>query len=271
MGADTYLTSLASIKEWLSIPSDDTDADNLLTRMNRTISAHVINHLNRDNIALAPYRDVYDGYGREYLLLRRSPVYDVQTVSFSGTPIPAAIGDGITQPYANGWVLEPEYSVLGTQRLNLYGYRTPRARSSVVVQYRAGYVNENEAYTIPADPYQIKVTQHWLADFKVKRPDGTVLVKVDASPASGQYTVSDGLYTFAAADVGASVLISYSFVPADIENAVIELVAERYRYMDRIGLLSKALGGQETISFSQKAMSEFVQENLTPYMNVVPI
>ena len=42
--------------------------------------------------------------------------------------------------------------------------------------------------------------------------------------------VAAGVYSFAAVDAGASVLISYGFIPAAINNACIEWVAERYRY-----------------------------------------
>lgn len=273
MGADTFLTSLASVKQWLNIPTSNTDADALLTRMIKTISAHVINHLNRDGMALDTYRDVYDSYGKSFMLLRRSPVYQILGLSFNGTPIPAASGDGFTTPYSNGYVLEPEYSVLGTQRLNLYGYVFPRARGSVMVHYTAGYVTLDEAGTVPASSeYIVTTLQHWLADVGVKyASSGASLTKVASAPAAGEYSVADGVYTFNAADASADVLISYSFVPADIENAVIELVGERYKYMDRIGILSKALGGQETISYSQKEMSDFVKANLTPYMQTTPI
>lgn len=278
MGADTFLTSLASVKEWLNIPSSNTDADNLLTRMNKTVSAHVINHLNRDGMALATYKDVYDGYGKSFMLLRRSPVYQILGLSFNGTPIPAASGDGLTTPFGNGYLLEPEYSVLGTQRLNLYGYQFPRARGSVVVQYTAGYVNVELSDIPNTGPHDITVTLHWLADVGVKFADtGAALTRMpdDTSHNSlttGQYVVNGtGVYTFADADHLRDVNISYSFVPPDIENAVIELIGERYKYMDRIGVLSKALGGQETISYSQKEMSEFVKANLTPYMQTTPV
>lgn len=272
MGADTYLTSLGRIKDWLSISASNTDADSLLTRMNRTVSAFVLNHLNRDNLSLTQFSDIYDGYGNSFMVLRRNPVYQVLAVSFSGTPIPAATGDGFTNPYTNGWVLEPEYSVVGAQRLNFYGYVTPRIRSSVAVRYTSGYVN-TEAATIPAaTTYTVSTVLFWLSDISVaKASDGTLFTKVATAPGPGQYSVADGVYTFNAADASTAVILTYSFVPSDIENAVIEIVGERYRYMDRIGMVSKSLGGQENVSFSQKAMSSFIGENLTPYINVTPI
>lgn len=273
MSADTYLTSLDSIKEWLQISPAVTTADNLLTRMNRSVSAFVINHLNRDGISLQSYRDVYDGGGNCFMVLRRGPVLAVTTVSFNGTLIPAAQGNGIDSPYRGGWSLDPDYSVLGTQRLNFYDYRMPRGRSTVVVQYQAGYVVIGEEVVIGSSPspFLYRPVQYWLQDENVTI-DGSPATKVPSAPATGQYAVSaTGQYSFNVADAGKTAAITYSFVPPDIQNAVIEIVGERYRYMDRIGLVSKALGGQETVSFSQKAIADFVKENLVPYINVVPI
>lgn len=273
MGADTYLTSLASIKEWLAIKSDNTAADALLTRMNRSVSAFIINHLNRDGIALADYSDTYDGYGNNMMLLRRGPVFSISNMSFYGVPVPKAQGNGIDNPYSNGWVIDPDYSVVGTQRVNLYGRHTPRGRGSISVQYRAGYAVVGEQVEIEntPDPFVYNTIQFWLADEAVTI-DGVPAVKVDSAPAAGQYkSEADGKYTFSIADAGKVAAITYSFVPADIQQAVIEIVGERYRYMDRIGYISKSLGGQETVTFSQKAIADFVKENLVPYINVVPI
>jgi len=97
-------------------------------------------------------------------------------------------------------------------------------------------------------------------------------------PAGGQQSLTvfgysvdeDGLYTFNVAQAGAGVLITYSYVLPDIEQAVWELVGERYKTQDRIGIQSKSLGGQETISYFQGAMSSYVVELLQNYRRVVP-
>ncbi len=273
MGADTYLTSLDSIKEWLGIKPDNTTADGLLNRMNRSVSAFVINHLNRDGIALSDYSDTYDGYGGNFMLLRRGPVLSISNISFYGVQCPQAQGNGIDNPFSGGWVLDPDYSVLGTQRVNLYNRCTPRGRGAISVQYRAGYAVLGEEVTIEntPDPFVYNTIQYWLADEAVTI-DGVAAVKVTSAPTAGQYMAeAGGKYTFSILDAGKVASISYSFTPADIQQAVIEIVGERYKYMDRIGILSKSLGGQETVSFSQKAVASFVSENLMPYINRVPI
>ena len=43
--------------------------------------------------------------------------------------------------------------------------------------------------------------------------------------------------------------LSYGFVPQDLAQAATELAAERFRASERVGLRSKSLGGQETISY----------------------
>lgn len=273
MGAGNLLTTLPIVKGWLGIADDNTDADAMLSRMIKVASAFVLNYLNRDGLDLTTYSDVYDGYGNSFMVLRRNPVYQVEAVSFLGTPCPAATGNGFDNPYTNGWVLEPEYSPVGSQRLNFYGRVLPRARSSIAVRYSSGYVITDEAQTIPdASEYTITTYQLWLGDVSVKKAsDGTLFTKVDANPAAGEYTVAAGVYTFNAADADTPVLITYSYVPADIVQATTEIIGERYRYMDRIGYLSKSLGGQETVTFSSSSLSEFVRESLTPYRNVAPI
>jgi len=62
----------------------------------------------------------------------------------------------------------------------------------------------------------------------------------------------------------------YTTVPPDIAQACIELVAQHYRERTRIGEVSKALGGSETVTFSQKDMSDSVKTLLSQYRAVMP-
>lgn len=71
---------------------------------------------------------------------------------------------------------------------------------------------------IPASPYAITPTVPgsgtWTRDLGVRDASGTPYVRVSATPATGQYTVSAGVYTFAAADTGKTVYISYQYTAA---------------------------------------------------------
>jgi Phage gp6-like head-tail connector protein len=62
----------------------------------------------------------------------------------------------------------------------------------------------------------------------------------------------------------------YTTVPPDIAQACIELVARHYRERTRIGEMSKALGTGETVTFSQKDMSDSVKTLLSQYRAVAP-
>ena len=80
----------------------------------------------------------------------------------------------------------------------------------------------DEATTIPATPFQVTVAnaaqfkQDWGVRYASGANAGIPLTRVAATPATGQYSVDTvtGIYTFAAADTGASVQISYTFTAA---------------------------------------------------------
>lgn len=86
---------------------------------------------------------------------------------------------------------------------------------------RTEYINA-EASVIPSTPFTITVVNG--ATFKddlgvVNLTTGVPLVRVASGPTTGQYSVSNaGVYTFAAADTGASVAIDYSYTVAASGN-----------------------------------------------------
>ncbi len=62
----------------------------------------------------------------------------------------------------------------------------------------------------------------------------------------------------------------YASIPPDIEQAVIDLVALRYRERDRIGHQSKSLAG-ETVTFFIGELSPAARAVLIRYRDVVPL
>lgn len=79
----------------------------------------------------------------------------------------------------------------------------------------------DSAATIPATPFEVTLappnTGTFVADLGVMRTDtGVQLERVASAPATGQYmvNVSTGKYTFAAADTGKPVAISYEYSAA---------------------------------------------------------
>ena len=63
----------------------------------------------------------------------------------------------------------------------------------------------------------------------------------------------------------------YAATPPDLAQACIELVALRYRERSRIGEVARAIGGGQTVSYSQKDMSDSIKTLLQQYRRVAPI
>lgn len=264
------LTSLSAVQEWLGISTADDNG--MLTRLIGSASRAIHTYLQRPTLFQHTFTDVYDGAGRERQVLRNWPVLSVSALAVGTQVI------GSAQSYGqSGFTLEPwdGYPPGRPQALDLRGYAFSSGLGNVAVTYTAGYVTRNEPQTIPAAaPFAVAATAPygtWGADQGVSFANGTLLTLVTGTPSAGQYSVAYGRYTFAAPDAGKSILISYSFIPGDIEQACVEMVGERYRTRDRIGQTSKSLGGQETVAFSTESMNKYVRELLQPFRRVVPI
>lgn len=81
----------------------------------------------------------------------------------------------------------------------------------------ADYIDETGS-AIPATPFSLTPTVPnagtWAADLGVRSITGVPFVRVAANPVTGQYAVANGVYTFAAADTGATVFISFQYTAA---------------------------------------------------------
>jgi hypothetical protein len=255
------LATLDQVKSWLNVNNSNDDV--LLQRLIDSASTFVYSYLNLDTFAKSQYDEMYDAHGGTFMVLRQEPAISIVSLSINGTPVPAASGDGKTTPFTNGYVLF-------RQSLVLYGWCFPRCRNAVYVSYMAGYAITNEPQTVPGSAtYTVTVNETWLTDEGVTL-NGVAMTAVAANPGVNQYSVVDGVYTFNPAQANANVLVSYSYCPADINQAVIELVGERYRYKDRIGHSSKSLGGQETVAFQANTVPSFIKDMLNKYIRVVP-
>lgn len=62
----------------------------------------------------------------------------------------------------------------------------------------------------------------------------------------------------------------YAAIPLEIEQACFELIGLRYKERDRIGHVSKSLGG-ETVTFTQKDMPDDVRRILQNYKKVISL
>src|SRR5579863_2695572 len=85
-----------------------------------------------------------------------------------------------------------------------------------------------------------------------------------------ELTLRGYVFTRRAQNVIITYTAGYTATPPDITQACIELVCQRYRERSRIGEVSRALGGGETVSFSQQDMSDDVKLLLSQYRAVAP-
>jgi len=268
------LVALGAVKNWLGVTTDDDDA--LLAALISQISRGIYNYINRSFVLPTEVTEAYDGTGRDQLLLRNWPVGAVYSVVVDGKAIPPAPMMVANVHPTHGYVLEQSDDAPpgAMQQLFLRGPHVFRkGRQNVVVSYRAGYEIVGEAQAIPLSaPFTIDALAPyggWAADTGVTYAGGAAMSAVLSAPAQGQYSVSAGVYTFAAADAGAAVLLSYGYIPADLEQCALEWVADRYKYKDRIGMTSKSLGGQETVAYQNKATPDFVAQSLMNFRRII--
>src|SRR5712664_1692167 len=85
-----------------------------------------------------------------------------------------------------------------------------------------------------------------------------------------QLILRDWYFTRRPLNVAMTYTAGYAMTPSDVTQACIELVALRYRERDRIGVVSKVLAG-ETVSYSQKDMSDAIKTLLNQFRMVAPV
>jgi len=260
------LTSLAAIKDWLGIQSSASDS--LLTDLIDSASRFVLNYMNRPSLACQSYTERFRGNGKYSVLLKNWPILSVESVGVNGNAVPASTFDSFGKP-TDGY--SPREPLEAPNSVDLFGYMF-LINTPCQVVYTAGY-RATEAQTIPVDPYQLepRTGGQWTSDLSVTIAD-VAAVKVMGTPSTGQYSVDDwGTYTFANADVGKTAAITYSYCPLDLSHCVRELVGEWYNRKDRIGVKSKSLGGQETVTFTTSDMNDSIRGVIQQYRNVVPM
>jgi hypothetical protein len=275
LGGD--LTTPQRVATWMAsapiLPSP------ILTQLVSSMTNLVYSKLNRGRVFSRTITRTFDGLGTAQLVLPDYPVTSVLSVQQGNNMIPPSVPGGNSPGY--GYRLVPwdgnlpgDHAVLELQ--NGFFWVAPQ---NIKVTYVAGYLIANEAQVVPtAGLYTITVNQWqgiWCRDNGVVYANtGVALTPVTTLTAAGQYIApvdaTPGVYTFDAADAGVELLFSYSFIPADLEEAVIQMVAERYAYRSRVGDVSKSLGGQETMRFQRGDLPPEVMGMLQQYISVLP-
>jgi hypothetical protein len=277
MTAQNLLCSLAAVKAYLG--NDNPPDTPMLLRMMSAASLAIQAYLQRQFFQ-ASYTDYIDGSGQSRQFLRHWPVTSVSTVQVGQHTVPALM----LPPRGCGYAMRPwDGTCPGMpQSIDLLGFNFGWCQNSATVAYQAGYAVSGEAHTVPSSSeYVVRPVAPqgpWGADIGVSYASGAALTRVPNNPAQGQYSITDntkdsncGLYTFNAADAGASIKLSYSFAPYDVEQAVIQWVAQIYKDKDFTRITNKSLGGSETMGISQKDIPDFVRLILQPYRRVLPV
>ena len=291
------LTSLSNARLYCYQTGDQVTADDTLLRLLiNQISGAILSNLQRPGIFKTAFTETRDGGGNAVMTLRNYPVLSVSSVtvatvtqgyypsnygqSFSGgtQSVPAASAFG-----NSGFSFDPWDGTAAGQpsKLTLNGYTFLRGRNNVQIVYTAGYGVQNEQYTVVSSASSgiqkytaLQPLGTWGQDDGVFYSSGTQLTALTSSQSpssSGQYLVTNGQYQFSTADAGQALLINYSYIPTDLEQACIQWVAERYAYRSRIGQKSKSVGGQETSAYDLKAIPDFVDVLINPFRIWLPV
>lgn len=293
LGGD--LTTLARVKNWSGNAISGTGSDVQISQLIPSCTAAIYNKLNRSRLFSQTFTRYFDGQGTYQLVLPDYPVtglssLQIDSVLVPANPLPApnqSFPPGINPGYGYRIVTLGGNDVTDTPsviELNGCGFRW--GYQNVKVVYTAGFLIASEPQTVPGSgPYTTTVNQFngiWCRDNGVINSlTGAALTPVAGAPGSGQYTpptdTTIGVYTFNAAQANTAMLISYSYIPSDLEEACIQYIRERMSYSGRIGELSKSLAGQETISFlrgggrrSRFDLPPEVESLISSYVSVIP-
>lgn len=238
--SSTDLTTLAAIKDELSIKSADTGNDTWLTRAQKQASRTIQNYCNR-TFAVQLYQDTFrEHLGAKYLtapntgplILTNMPVVAVLSIVEDGTELVA--GTDYEIDLTSGLL----YRLCDGVGRSFWRYQL------VTVSYLAGYgVMASLSATVPPGdgPYTISVgdPMAFSVDAGVTRADGTAFAAAPGAPLPGQYEAAAGVYTFNAADAGAQVSINYgsTLIPDDVEEAALRLMTMRFSQKGRDPML----------------------------------
>lgn len=259
------LTTLAAVKEYLSITTTGVDA--LIPKLILRESELIERYVDRSFPSTLNIRKRLNGTGTSLLTLLATPVIEVTYLEINGVAVLES--DGTAYGYRMAYAGE---NAVGIQ---LIGGRFPSGQGNVVATWRSGYRTTQDS-EIPAqtgnDPVTVTPSAGGRAvnDAGVVDADGTAYSSVANGPLAGQYSFSGGVYTFNAANSGVTVSMTYDYVPAPVEQACIEMVGLDLKQRDNIGVSSKTLAN-ETVTYTTKGMTPSVAEQLAEFKRRAPL
>jgi hypothetical protein len=236
------------------------------------------------------FTDILDGSGSLQQYVRSGPIIQVFSVYINGNQLIAS-PNGTTYGYVIDSDRESITIVGAGQGLPgnaaffrggtyaMYptfggGFKFWQGKQNVSISYLGGYdTDRNYLDTVPASPFQITVFGNltFAVDLGVRYAlTGVNLEAVESSPAEGQYTVADGVYTFSAADTNEQVVISYAYsgVPQDIGMAATRLVVQNYKRRKTVDEKSKIQQSAGTVAYRDWAVDPLTEQTINNYKRI---
>ena len=263
------LTTLARAKQYLAGIPSFTGADALYAQMITAASGAACQFCSRTFQRTTYNVARLNGSGTERQALPNNPVISVSSLVIDGytyLPSPDAI--------ATGYQYDNKFLYLFGGPIFKMGLR------NVAVGFTAGYSTMETDFIPAAGPYTITPVTGAGVDSQgypsatagpamVDRgvtfvSNGAALTLVTGVPTAGQYAFAAGVYTFAAADSAKQVTMSYDYVPANVEQAVINMVGTWIKQRDNLGIASKSLAN-ENISYRDQGLTAAAKQLLQPY------
>jgi hypothetical protein len=256
------LTSVQRVKDYLGLTNPLNSSDAVIAQLIVRESAQVVNWCSNPFQRQSFTNQRLNGTGSSWMRVPNTPIISVGALTLC---------DNVAVPVsANGVQTGYQFDDLN---VFLYGGSLfPMGRRNIGLTYVSGYTTTETDFVPAANTITPTAGGYATVDRGVANATSNVpytLVGGNA-PLTGNYSFSVGIYTFNNADVGANVTLSYDYAPGPVEQAVIELVGTVLKQRDNLGIKSKSLR-DETIVYSDVAMSNSVQGLLWPYRKVVPV
>lgn len=249
----TNLTTLARVKRYLGQPGTNVDA--LITELIPVASRTIEAYTSRQYPSVSRTGKRLTGSGTDILVLPDSPIVTVSALSIGGVAIPESNG-------TSGGYLADDTAV----NLIAYGKFPMKPPLQVTCSWVAGYL-ETETDTIPtANTPTLTPTSGGRAvtAVSVTNVAGLSFTEVANSPVVNQFSLSEGVFTFNSSDSGTLVEMEYYYIPSQVEQACVEMIALDLMQRNNVGVKSKTLAN-ETVSFEDRAMTPSVKEMLQPF------
>lgn len=246
------LTWLQQVKDFVEVKTANDDA--IIAGLITEFSQYCLTHCSRETLnRIVTFNEIYNGNGSYRLYLRNSPIQSLIAVFIDGAARNISLG------YSNpGVFVEQEQRSIairgGTQGSSIINYYPSaglpfyfvKGVGNINIQYTAGFTpltQTNEIETIANQTIPLEFPT-WVADLGVVfYPSLVPLVQVPSGPTTGQYSVSNGLYMFAAADDTKQVAVSYTYnsAPPDLEFMARRVVGTYYKRRQWLDQASKSL------------------------------